>query len=72
MLEGGCHVPVGALARTDAGVLLLRGVVASPDGSRVIRGEATGPEIDADGIGRRLAGDLLERGAREILAECET
>jgi len=69
VLEGGCHVPVGALAEATADGVRLRGVVASLDGRRAVRGERTG--TDAEAVGRRLAEELLERGAREILAECE-
>ncbi len=69
VLEGGCHVPVGARAETDGAEVRVRGVVASLDGRRVIRGEETGE--DAEAVGRVLAEELLDQGAREILAECE-
>ena len=66
-LGGGCQVPIGAHATVENGCLHLRAVVASPDGSELIRGEAEGAESDGDGVGRRLGADLLARGAREIL-----
>ncbi len=69
VLEGGCHVPVGALAEAMDGGVRLQGVVASLDGRRVVRGEETG--ADAESVGRALAEVLLNQGAREILAECE-
>jgi hydroxymethylbilane synthase len=66
-LEGGCRVPVGALAvASDEGVRL-RGIVASPDGALVYRGEAMGS--DPDEVGERLARDLLEQGAEVVLGE---
>ena len=68
-LECGCRVPVGAWGRVvddGAGVRLL-GVVASPDGSLLYRGEAVGAEPGE--VGERLAGELLERGAAAILDE---
>ena len=37
-LDGSCRTPIGGLARADAAVLHLRGLVAYPDGSRVLRG----------------------------------
>ena len=66
-LEGGCRVPVGALAvARDEGVRL-RGIVASPDGAMVYRGDAVGS--DPDEVGERLARDLLEQGAEVVLGE---
>ncbi|MGB9455297.1 MAG: hydroxymethylbilane synthase [Bryobacteraceae bacterium] len=66
-LGGGCQVPIGAHATVEGGRLHLIAVVASPDGSVLIRGEAEGDAADAEGVGRRLGADLLARGAKEIL-----
>jgi len=66
-LGGGCQVPIGAHATVQDGILHILGVVASPDGSELIRGEADGFLSDAEAVGRRLGADLLARGAREIL-----
>ena len=67
-LEGSCQVPIGAYAELDGDRLHLRGLVGSPDGSEVIRGEITGTAAEADALGTALGRDLLDRGAREILA----
>jgi hydroxymethylbilane synthase len=66
-LEGGCRVPVGALGVVQGNVARLRGVVASPDGALVYRGEAEGEEPEE--VGDRLARELLERGAAVVLGE---
>jgi hydroxymethylbilane synthase len=66
-LGGGCQVPIGAHARIENGKLHLLGVVASPDGSELIRAEADGPAADAEALGRALGAALLERGAKRIL-----
>jgi len=71
-LEGGCQVPVGALARRGpADELHLIGLVASLDGRSTIRRDAravvTSVE-DAGALGEALARDMLDAGAREILA----
>jgi hydroxymethylbilane synthase len=66
-LEGGCRVPVGALGIAEDGVVRLRGVVASPDGALVYRGEAEGEEPEE--VGGRLAQDLLGQGAAVVLGE---
>ena len=67
-LEGGCRVPVGAIGRiANESKVWLQGVVASPDGALLYRGEAMGEEPEE--VGRRLAWDLLEQGAGVVLAE---
>jgi hydroxymethylbilane synthase len=66
-LEGGCRVPVGAMAVARDEDVRLRGIVASPDGALVYRGDAVGP--DPDEVGERLARDLLEQGAEVVLGE---
>jgi hydroxymethylbilane synthase len=66
-LEGGCRVPVGALAVARDEDIRLRGIVASPDGALVYRGDAMGS--DPDEVGQRLARDLLEQGAEVVLGE---
>ena len=66
-LEGGCRVPVGASSTVEESVVRLRGVVISPDGALVYRGEAEGEEPQE--VGERLAWDLLEQGAAVVLGE---
>lgn len=68
-LGGGCQVPIGALGIIEGAALRLRGVVASPDGKRLIRGEVSGDPADPDALGRELAHVLLAGGAEEILRE---
>ncbi len=66
-LEGGCQVPIGGYAELRGERLHLRGLVGDPDGSRVIRGDIEGPATRAEQLGKDLAQDLLDRGARAIL-----
>lgn len=67
-LEAGCTAPVAALAEIAEGPeIYLRGSVTTPDGSRAVRLSATGPPTDADGIGRRLAAELLAEGADTMM-----
>ena len=68
-LEGGCQVPVGALATVTNGVLTLRAVVSSLDGTRSVEGMREGPSDQAAQIGGGLAEELLGRGAEVILDE---
>jgi hydroxymethylbilane synthase len=67
-LGGGCHVPVGASAVAKGEKLMLFGVIASPDGRSLYRGEASGSVVDANELGRELAERLLSQGAQAIVA----
>lgn len=68
-LQGGCQVPIGGFAVLENDTLWLRGLVGSPDGTRVVRGETRGPRAKAVELGVALANDLLARGAEAILKE---
>jgi hydroxymethylbilane synthase len=74
-LEGGCQVPVGALAEMVPGgraILRLHGRVASRDGRTMIEDQLVGPvsgEDEAGDLGSALAEQLRRDGAAEILAE---
>lgn len=67
-LEGGCQVPIGSYAELKDGELWLRALVGAPDGSQLVRGERRGPAEQAEALGISLAEELLDNGAREILA----
>ncbi|MBF6099895.1 hydroxymethylbilane synthase [Nocardia cyriacigeorgica] len=76
-LEAGCTAPVGAIAEVvesldDDGRIVeelsLRGCAAAIDGSDVLRASVVGAPADAAELGRALARELLELGARELLA----
>ena len=70
-LEAGCTAPVGAYAEVGEGdegpEIYLRGVVVDVDGHTDLRLSATGPFDDAEAVGRRLAADLLEAGAADLM-----
>jgi hydroxymethylbilane synthase len=67
-LEGGCRVPVGSWGRiVDGRDVWLQGLVVSPNGALVYRGEAVGCEPEE--VGGRLARELLGQGAEVVLGE---
>jgi hydroxymethylbilane synthase len=66
-LEGGCQVPIGAHAVLEGDHLVLTGLIAAPDGARVIRYTAGGPAAEPEALGVRVAQWLLEHGGAEIL-----
>jgi hydroxymethylbilane synthase len=68
-LEGGCQVPVGALARPAGdGNLRLDAIVLAEDGSRALRASGAAPVAEARALGTSVATDLLERGASRLLS----
>jgi len=66
-LAGGCQVPIGGHATLEGDDIVLRGLVGSPDGTRMVRGERRGAHADAARLGVDLGEELLANGAREIL-----
>jgi hydroxymethylbilane synthase len=70
-IEGGCQVPIAGHAVVEGGQVLLRALVASLDGKRVIRGERRGPPETARAMGTALAEELIGKGAADILKETE-
>ena len=68
-LEGGCQVPIGVNSQISNDDLTLTGMVASLDGKRLIRGQASSYAADPESIGIELAGKLKQQGAGAILKE---
>ncbi|MEW6208923.1 MAG: hydroxymethylbilane synthase [Acidobacteriota bacterium] len=68
-LGGGCLVPIAALGRVEGERMNLTGMVASPDGSQIVRSQQSGAAKDSQQIGERLAEELLARGADRLLTE---
>ncbi len=65
-LGGDCALPLGALATITGDSLRLRGMVATPDGRRVLRDEASGEDPIA--VAQALASRMRDAGAAEIMA----
>ena len=66
-LQGGCQLPIAALASIEGKEIILRGLVAKLNGSEIIKSERKGDISDFENIGISLADLLLERGADVIL-----
>ncbi len=67
-LHGGCQVPIAGYAVIEGDRLILKGLVGTPDGTRILRAASDGPRQDYQAIGTRVADDLLNQGAGEILS----
>ncbi len=68
-LGGGCQVPIAAQGDSSGGQLRLSGMVASVDGSQLIRDSISGELSRAESLGVELAERLLAQGAKEILEQ---
>jgi len=68
-LQGGCQIPIGALAEVSGKKLTLEGLIASLDGKRIIRGKIEGGKNRAEELGKELAEKLIKDGGEDILKE---
>ena len=68
-LEGSCHVPLAAYAVLNEDALWLRALVASRDGTQVLRAQGHCPRAQGPALGQQLADELLAQGAAAILAQ---
>jgi hydroxymethylbilane synthase len=66
-LGGGCSVPIAAHAELKADQIDLSALVASLDGSTIIRASASGPRSQAAQIGAEAARKLIEQNADALL-----
>ncbi len=66
-LGGGCRAPIAALGSVTGGRLRLEGMVADPEGKRQLHASREGSASQAEEIGRKLAEELLKRGAAEFV-----
>jgi len=66
-LEGGCQVPIGALAMSSGDARVLHGFIGDVAGKRIVRGEIALDVAEPELSGIRLANDFRHRGASDIL-----
>jgi hydroxymethylbilane synthase len=66
-LGGSCQSPIAAHARLDGGRLTLDGLVAEPDGSRLLRDTIAGSAEESVSLGEQLAERVLDAGAGALL-----
>ena len=65
---GGCRLPLGGYATIYGSTLRLMGMIASENGSKVLRAELQGKATDAKRIAAALAEKLISMGANKIIA----
>ncbi|MBV8802888.1 MAG: hydroxymethylbilane synthase, partial [Gammaproteobacteria bacterium] len=66
-IGGGCHVPVAAFAKKINNEVHLQGLVATPDGSLVLRAHGIDTANRIEALGEKVAEQLLQQGAQDIL-----
>ncbi len=68
LLHAGCSAPVGAWGRIENDKLLLDGLVASLDGTQILRASASGSPEHPQELGSELASELLAQGAAPLIS----
>ena len=64
-LEGGCQVPIGCYSEYSDGEFLITGLVSNLDGSeQITRSRKSKDHLD---LGKNLAQELIEAGAKDLL-----
>lgn len=69
LIEGGCQVPIGVHAEVENDNVKIEAVIASLDGSKILRNNITGPAANAADLGRKLGQQMLAEGGEQILAD---
>jgi hydroxymethylbilane synthase len=70
-LHGNCHTPMAGYCEFSAGgSLRVVALVSSEDGQTVIRSRFKEKDISPRELGEKVARDLLEQGAKELIDAC--
>ena len=67
VLDGSCRTPIAALARLEGFELWLRGLIAAPDGTAVIRAEGRAEAEDAVALGRSIGEEIKAKAGSDLL-----
>lgn len=70
-LNGGCSAPIAAFAQVEGNQVSISARVIELDGSRLLQTGGSAALADAHELGTRLAVELLEQGAQDILDNAE-
>ncbi|MBC8274171.1 MAG: hydroxymethylbilane synthase [Chloroflexi bacterium] len=71
-LGGGCRAPIAALGIVSDDVLKLSGMVASIDGSRILRATEEGDAHAPEQVGKQLAQKMVDVGALDCISELKS
>ncbi len=68
-IGGGCSAPIGAHARIDDDIITLAAIVSEPSGAKSVRERGTAPSSEGIELGKRIAEQMIEKGARDLLPQ---
>lgn len=70
-LEGGCQLPCGITSHIEGGgrKMTAAGILFSMDGTRFVESRLEAAAQNAEAVGLRLAGEILEKGGAKIIHE---
>jgi len=72
MLNGGCHVPIGASANVlEDGNVLVRTVLGLPDGTEMLNDTRTVSKTEYKTVGKEIAQEMIDKGAKNLLLRAE-
>ena len=71
VLEGGCQVPIGINANLCEDKISINAIVGLPDGSEMISKSVVVAKSEAATIGKSLANEFIDKGAKELLLKAE-
>ena len=66
-LQGSCQVPLAVFAIREGDLLRISSLIGMPDGSQVLKAQATGSPDDVEAMSSSVAEDLLGQGANRII-----
>ncbi len=72
ILDGGCQAPIAGFASIKNQSITLHGLVAAPDGKKMLRSAHSGVFADVMELGRLVADELLAQGAADIISQLKT
>jgi hydroxymethylbilane synthase len=67
-----CNLPIAAFAQIRDDEIHISSFVSDNDGTRMLRVNLSGPVTGASDLAEKVAGMLLEKGARELIQESDT
>lgn len=71
-LGGGCHMPLAVHAYYEAAThICINAMIGLPDGSCLLRAQASGQYTEADNLAQQVAEDLFRQGADAILRQLQ-
>lgn len=68
LIEGGCQVPIGVHAEVENDIITINAIIASLDGTTILRDTISGSAQDAETLGKQLGNKMLAEGGKQILA----